>query len=179
MHDNAGDLRQQAAPLGRDAVEGEQTVEATCSHCVLPPIRKPVSSICLTGAAATWSRTASAKPWKRSAQSWLIRAMVAVTSLHPEQVSHQRGQTLLRQQLVVQQIEHEGADPFAVLHRRSHPIGECRPRLAAARRTAAAMGAVFGDDQRLWFGQIEHLPGDMAGRHRLGQRFAARGTVAG
>jgi hypothetical protein len=34
---------------------------------------------------------------------------------------------LLGQQLVVQQIEHEGADPRAVLHRRSHPIGEMPP----------------------------------------------------
>ena len=39
--------------------------------------------MCLTGAAATWSRTTSAKPWKRRAQSWLIRAMVAVTSFTP------------------------------------------------------------------------------------------------
>ena len=43
--------------------------EAICSHCVLPPIRKPVSSMCLTGAAATRSRNSSAKPWKRAAQS--------------------------------------------------------------------------------------------------------------
>ena len=102
--------------------------------------------------------------------------MVAVTRVHAEQVGHQRGQTLLRQQLVVQQIEHEGADPFAVLHRRGHPVGERRPRLRAARRTAAAVRAVLGDDQRLRFGQIEHLPGDMAGCHRRGQRLAARGT---
>src|SRR6202011_4067711 len=128
-------------------------VEAICSHCVLPPMRKPVSSMCLTGAAATRSRTAAAKPWKRSAQSWLIRAMVAGDQSHTEQISHQRGQTLLRQQLIVQQIEHQGADPFAVLHRRIHPSGKSSPRLTAARRTAAAMGAMLGDDQRLWFRQ--------------------------
>ena len=58
-------------------------MQATCSHCVVPPIRKPVSSMCLTGAAATWSRTTSAKPWRRRAQSRLIRAMVAVTSVTP------------------------------------------------------------------------------------------------
>ena len=36
------------------------------------------------------------------------------------------------------------------------------------------MGAVFGDDQWRRFGEIKHLPGDMARRHRRGQRFTAR-----
>jgi hypothetical protein len=36
--------------------------------------------------------------------------------------------------------------------------------------------AVLGDDQRPRFRQIEHLPGEVAGRHRRGQRFAARGA---
>jgi hypothetical protein len=76
--------------------------------------------------------------------------------LHAEQVGHQRGQTLLGQQLVVQQIEHEGADPRAVLHRRSHPIGKCRPGPCAAGRTTAAVRTVFGDDQRLWIGKVEY-----------------------
>jgi hypothetical protein len=96
--------------------------------------------------------------------------------LHAEQVGHQRGQTLLGQQLVVQQIEHEGADPRAVLHRRSHPIGKCRPGPCAAGRTTAAVRTVFGDDQRLWIGKVEYLPGDVVGHHRLRQRFTARGT---
>ncbi len=77
----------------------------------------------------------------------------------------------------MQQVEHEGADPLAVLHRRCHPIGESRTRLAATGRTAAAMGAVFGDDQRSRFGQIDDLTGNEAGRHRLGQPTAATGTV--
>lgn len=76
----------------------------------------------------------------------------------------------------MQQIEHEAADPSAVLHWSGHPIGEHRPRLRAARCTAAVMSTVFGDDQRPWFGQVDHLPGDMAGGHRHGQRLAARGT---
>lgn len=53
-------------------------VEAMCSHCVLPSMRKPVSSICLTAAFATWSHTASAKHCKPATQAWLMRAMVAV-----------------------------------------------------------------------------------------------------
>ena len=39
-----------------------QTVEAICSHSSLPPIRKPVSSMCLTGAAATRSRNHRRSP---------------------------------------------------------------------------------------------------------------------
>ena len=102
-------------------------VEATCSHCVLPPMRKPVSSMCLTGAAATWSRTASAKP------SEALGAVLADPGdggrgqPHAEQIGHQRGETLLGQQLIVQQVEHQGADPLAVLHRCGHPIGESLP----------------------------------------------------
>src|SRR5665811_1064764 len=59
-----------------------------CSQFVFPPIRKPVSSMCLTGAAATWSRTTAANSWKRRAQSWLIRAMVAVTSFTPNSLRY-------------------------------------------------------------------------------------------
>ncbi len=39
------------------------------------------------------------------------------------------------------------------------------------------MGAMLGDDQRLWFRQIEHLTTDKVDRHRLGQRRAACATV--
>jgi len=96
--------------------------------------------------------------------------------MHAEEVDHQGGQTLFRQQLIVQQIQHEGADPFPVLHRSGHPIGECTPRLRAAGRATAAVRTVLGDDQRLRFRQIEYLPGNVACRHRRGQRFTARGA---
>jgi hypothetical protein len=36
------------------------------------------------------------------------------------------------------------------------------------------MCAVLGDDQWRRFGEIKHLPGDMARRHGCGQRFTAR-----
>jgi hypothetical protein len=35
---------------------------------------------------------------------------------------------------------------------------------------------MFGDKQRLGFGQIEYLPGDMGRRHRSDQWIATRGT---
>ena len=83
VNDDAGDIRQETAALGADAIEGQQGGGGDMQPLRSAAIRKPVSSMCLTGAAATWSRTTSAKPWKRRAQSWLIRAMVAVTSFTP------------------------------------------------------------------------------------------------
>ena len=94
--------------------------------------------------------------------------------MHSEEMSHEFGQTLLGQQLVVQQIEHECADLLAILHRRGNARGECRPRLRATSRATAAMSAVFRDDQRLRFREVEYLPRDMVRRHRRGQRHAAR-----
>jgi hypothetical protein len=76
----------------------------------------------------------------------------------------------------VQQVEHEGADPLAILHRRRHPIGEACPRLGSARRATAIVRPVFGDDQRLRFGQIEDLPRDVASGHRLGHWRTAPGA---
>lgn len=125
----------------------------------------------MTGAAATWSRTASAKA---------LGAILADPSdgrggqLDPKKVGHQCGKTLFGQQLVVQQIHHERTDPFAVLHRGGHSFGERRPRLRATGSATAVVRAMFGDKQRLRFRQIEHLPGDMGRRHRSGQRFATR-----
>jgi hypothetical protein len=96
--------------------------------------------------------------------------------LHAEEIGHQRGKTLLGQQLVVQQIQHDRADPFAVLHWGAHPRGERRPCLRAAGRATAAVRAMLGDDQRLRCRKIEHLPGGVAGRHHRGQRFTTRGA---
>jgi len=95
---------------------------------------------------------------------------------HAEQIGHQRGETFLRQQLVVQQVEHDGADPLAILHRRRHPVGKARPCLHSARRATTVVRPVFGNDQWLRFGQVELLPCDMAGGHRLGQRCATPGA---
>jgi hypothetical protein len=35
---------------------------------------------------------------------------------------------------------------------------------------------MLGDDQRLRFRKIEHLPGGVAGRHRRGQRLTTSGA---
>ena len=95
--------------------------------------------------------------------------------LHPEEIGHQLDQTLLGQQLVVQKIEHESADPRAVLHGRVDAVGKRRPRLRAAGGASAIVCTMFGDDERLRLGQIEHLPGAVADAHvRIEARAAPR-----
>src|SRR5579863_5052757 len=87
-----------------------------------------------------------------------------------EQIGHQFGQAILGQQLVVQQIDHEGRDPGAILHRRVDPVGKRGARVRPAAGAYAVVGAMLGDDEWARFGQIEHLPGAVArthgGRHR-------------
>ena len=96
--------------------------------------------------------------------------------MHTKEIGHQRSQTFFRQQLVVQQIQHKSGNPLAVLRRGGDAFGKCRPRLRAAGSAMTAVRAVFRDNQRLWLGEIEHLAGDVAGRHRRSQRLAARGA---
>ena len=66
---------------------------------------------------------------------------------------------------------------FAIPSRRSAcaPRGrKYRPGLRAAGRATATVRAVFRDDQRSRFGEVQHLPGNVVCRHRRGQRRAAR-----
>jgi hypothetical protein len=93
--------------------------------------------------------------------------------MHTEQIRHQRGQTLLGQKLKVQQINHDTRDARTVLHWRAHVFGKGRARLRAALRAATGMRAVFRDNQRLWFREVEHLPRGMTGSHRLAQAATA------
>ena len=76
---------------------------------------------------------------------------------------------------LVQEIEHESADPRAVLHGRVDAVGKRRPRLRAAGGASAIVCTMFGDDERLRLGQIEHLPGAVAdARVRIEARAAPR-----
>jgi len=108
------------------------------------------------------------------AQSRLIRAMVAATSVTPNRSAISLARRFSGSK--VQQIQHKGTDPRAVLHRRGDPARESRARLCAAGGAAAAMRAVLGDDQWFRFRQIEHLSGDVIDRHRHAQSLAAPGA---
>ena len=91
---------------------------------------------------------------------------------HAEQIGHQPREAFLRQQLAVQQVEHDGTDPLAILHRRRQPIRKARPCLRSARRTTTAVRPVFGNHQRPRFWQVKFLPRGMAGGHCRAQRCA-------
>ena len=127
VHGNTGDLWQQAAPLRRDAIEREpdgrgdvqplrlvadaesgfiHMLDRCGYHVVAHDIGKILETV----------RTILADPGDRRGDQ-----------LDPEQVSHQRSEALFRQQLIVQQIQHQRADPFAVLHRGGHPFGGMPP----------------------------------------------------
>src|SRR4051794_13779614 len=89
MHDDAHNVRQQAAALGRDAIEGQPhgagdvqplRPAADPEAGLSPPALPEGPSRCLTAAALTSAPTVSANPWTRPAQVRLIRAMVAATS---------------------------------------------------------------------------------------------------
>jgi hypothetical protein len=174
MHDNARDMPQQIAAPERDTVEGEQD-----SRGDVPPLRLAANPEAGLVHVLDWGSchvVAHGIGEKLEA----LGAVLADTSdgrchqVYPEEMCHEFGQTLLGQQLVVQQIEHECANPPAILYRCGDALMKYRPRLRAASRATAAVSAVFRDDQRMRFGEVEYLPGDMVRRHLRGQRRAAR-----
>jgi hypothetical protein len=63
-----------------------------------------------------------------------------------EQIGHQFGQAIFRQQLIVQQIGHDGGNPRAILHGRVDAEGKPSAAVRAAGGAAAVMGAMLGDD---------------------------------
>ena len=83
VHDDADDIRQQAAALGADAIEGEQGGARHMQPLRLAADAKAGLVHVLDGAPATRSRTVSTKSCRRSAQVRLIRAIVAAASLTP------------------------------------------------------------------------------------------------
>src|SRR6516162_7516417 len=77
--------------------------------------------------------------------------------------------------MTMQQVDHKGGDPGAILDRCRNSFREARLRGRPARPAAANMRAMFGHHKRLRLGKIKHLPGNVAGRHGGRQcRTAAR-----
>jgi len=53
-------------------------------------------------------------------------------------------------------LRRRGRRPCAVLNGRGHAVGKGGSRVRATSRASALMGTVFGDGQRLGFGQAEY-----------------------
>src|SRR5208283_3827550 len=99
--------------------------------------------------------------------------------LHAEQIGHEGDEARFGQQLIVQQIDHEGGDPGPILHRRVNAFGEVRSRRGAASGAVAGVRTMFGDNQRPRFRQIEYLSRRVTPRHVQRQRRAAFGAGRG
>ena len=97
---------------------------------------------------------------------------------HPKQIGHQFDPPILGNELGVEQIDHEGRDPRAVLHRRRDSLGKRRPGRLTTLATAAGVGAMLGHDQRGWLGQVKDLPGAVRRGQVWGQgRTAVRAVI--
>ena len=162
VDDNAGDIRQQAAALGADAIEGQQ---GGGSH--MQPLR--LAADAKTGLVHVLDRRARYEIAQRFGKAPQPFGASPTHSgdrrsgqFHAEEIGHQFGQTILGQQLIVQQIDHEGGNFRAVLHRRVDAIWKRRTRLRATGGALAIVRTMFGDDQSRWLRQIKHLTGAMA-----------------
>ena len=179
VDDNAGDIRQQAAALGTHTIESQQRggrhmqplrlaadAEAGLIHVFYGRARHEIAHR-FSKAPKTFGASVAHSGDRRGGE------------LHAEEIGHQFGEAIFRQQLIVQQIDHEGGDSGAVLHGRVDAIWKRSPRFRAAGGASAIVRAMFGDDEGLWLGQIEHLTRGVIFRHVWRQRRAAFGTGRG
>ena len=80
-------------------------------------------------------------------------------------VRHQRREPVFGQELRMQQINGEGCNPAAILHRRINFGGQHLSCSCAAGGLGAGMGTMLSDTQGLWLRQIKNLPRGVRTRH--------------
>jgi hypothetical protein len=80
--------------------------------------------------------------------------------------------------MAMQEIDHHGADPSAILHWSRYSFRERRLSLLAALGAAADVGAMLGDQRRTWLGQVKDLPLAMGYGRRRRQRRSAAGAAS-
>ncbi len=150
MDDHADDVGQHLAALGAGAIEGQQ---GSASH--VQPLR--LAADAEAGFVHMLDRRFGdevAQRFDKAAQT--PRAIPAHGGdraggeLHAEQIGHQFDEAILGQQLIMQEVDHEGGDPGAILRRRLDVLGKRRPRGRAARLASARKRPVLGDDERLF-----------------------------
>ena len=94
----------------------------------------------------------------------------------PEHIVRERDETFLRQQLLVQQIDRDGGDQRAILHRCVDALGKHATCSPIESRALANMCAMLGDDERTRFGQVVHLTRRVIARHAGRQRATTSRT---
>ena len=94
----------------------------------------------------------------------------------PEHIAHERDERFLHQQLLVQQLDRDGGEPRAILHRCVAALGKRATCSRTASRALANMCAMLGDDERTRFGQVMHLTRRVIARHAGRQRATTSRT---
>ena len=179
VDDDAGDIHQKAAALGADAIKGQQRRGGD-----MQPLRSAADP--KAGFIHVFDRRRCDVVSHDIGEALEAPGTVLADpgdgrghQLHAEEIGQQLDQTLLGQQLVVQEIEHESANPRAVLHGRIDAVWKRRPCFRAASGASAIVRTMFGDDERPRLGQIEHLPGAVAdARIRIEARAAPRAYLS-
>ena len=112
VNDDADDIRQEAAALGADAIEGQQ---GGGRH--MQPLR--LAADAKAGLVHVLDRRARheiAHRFDKTPQTFGASPAHSGDrrggQLDAEEIGHQFGQAILGQQLIVQQIDHEGRDPW-------------------------------------------------------------------
>ena len=174
VNDDADNIRQETAALGADAIEGQQGGGRDMQPLRLAADAKPRLVHVLHRRAGHEIAHRFGKAPQTFGASPAHSRDRRGGHFDAEQIGHQCGQTVLGQQLIVQQIDHEGRDSGAVLHRRVDAIGKRRARLRAAGGALAIVRTMFGDDERLRLGQIKYLTDAMANARFRVEAHAAR-----
>jgi hypothetical protein len=123
MHDDAGLAGQQAAALGGDAIEGQQqgleNVQPLCPpadpKAGLVQVLHPRGRDVLAHDVSEAPQPLSARRAHPGDGRW--------NQLHAEQIGQEFRKPILRQKVIVQQIDHKGTDPRAILNWRGDALG--------------------------------------------------------
>src|SRR5208282_2451714 len=98
---------------------------------------------------------------------------------HVEEIEHQRGEAIQRHELKGREIDDDGGDPIAILHRRADPLGKRALGHRTAGRATAAMGAVLGHHKWFRLRQIKDLTGVVIAAGCLRQWLSAVRATCG
>jgi hypothetical protein len=169
MHDRADDVRQQAAASGAGAVEGEPGGRRDMQPLGLAADAKAGLVHVLDGCGGDAVAHRSDEILQAGSAAATDPRDGRSGDPDAEQIGHQFDQAIFRQQLIVQQIGHDGGNPRAILHGRVDTEGKPGAAVRAAGGAAAVMGAMLGDDERRRLRQVEHLARAVAGAH--GERY--------
>ena len=158
VHDDADDIRQQSAALGRGAIEGQQNRRR---H--MQPLGGAANAI------ARFVHVFDGRLLDLPGDGLgHRRQLFRLASFHcgdggrrnpdPEKVLQQFGQPVLGNKMTGPQIDGQRCNPGAILHRCRHALWKIGLAMRTAIRAGAQMRAMLRHCKRLRFGQVHDLP---------------------